>query len=50
VYAVLTWGGDGWTIEHRRVAYDWDSVARDFVAVGFPDAEQAVAAFLRARY
>ena len=50
VYAVLTPGEQGWKVEHRRVEYDWNSVARDFSDVGFPGAEQAAANFLRARY
>jgi predicted phosphodiesterase len=50
VYAVLTWDGAAWQVEHRRVSFDIEAVARDYKAVGFPDAERAAAALLRARY
>jgi putative phosphoesterase len=50
VYAIVTFEGGRWSIEHRRVVYDWDAVARDFAEVGFPDAQRAAATLLRARY
>lgn len=50
VYAVLTWDGAAWRAEHRRVAFDIEGVARDYRAVGFPGAERAAAALVRARY
>jgi predicted phosphodiesterase len=50
VYAVLTWDGNVWRAEHRRVPFDIEAVARDYKAVGFPDAEHAAARLLRARY
>jgi hypothetical protein len=49
-YAVISYAGGRWAAEHRRVMYDWDSVAADFAAVGFPGAERAAAGLLRARY
>ena len=50
VYAVMTWDRGQWSIEHHRVEYDWDAVARDFATVGFPDADTAAATLLGARY
>lgn len=50
VYAILTWSNAGWHIEHRRVAFDIEAVARDYVAVGFPDAAGAAQQLLAARY
>ncbi|HEU4323581.1 MAG TPA: metallophosphoesterase family protein [Roseiflexaceae bacterium] len=50
VYVVLTWDGTGWQVAHRRVPFDIQSVARDYAAVGFPDAEQAAEQLLRASY
>jgi predicted phosphodiesterase len=49
VYATFTWDG-AWTIEHHRVEYDWDAVARDFHTADFPRAERAAASLLSARY
>jgi hypothetical protein len=50
VYAQLTWDGAAWHAEHRRVPFDIEAVARDYHAVGFPQAERAAASLLRARY
>ncbi len=50
VYVTLTWDGAAWQVEHHRVPFDIEAVARDYRAVGFPDAERAAAALLRARY
>ena len=41
VYAVLTWEHGAWRIEHHRVRFDIEAVARDYAAVGYPDAQQA---------
>jgi predicted phosphodiesterase len=49
VYAILTWQQGRWQIEHRRVAYDIHAVARDYVAVGLPNAERAAQQLLEAR-
>jgi hypothetical protein len=49
VYAILTWEHGTWQVEHRRVAYDIQAVARDYVAVGFPNAKQAAQQLLEAR-
>jgi predicted phosphodiesterase len=49
VYATLTWDG-GWQIEHHRVAFDIEAVARDYAAVGYPGAERAARNLLKARY
>ena len=35
-YALATWDGAQWTLEHRRVAYDYDVVAADAEASGAP--------------
>jgi predicted phosphodiesterase len=50
VYAVLDWEQGAWRIEHRRVAFDIQAVARDYAAVGYPDAAQAARQLLKARY
>src|SRR5258706_10284601 len=50
VYATLTWERDSWRIEHHRVPFDIEAVARDYVAVGYPEAEAAAARLLKARY
>jgi predicted phosphodiesterase len=50
VYTTLTWERDAWRIEHHRVPFDIESVARDYVAVGYPEAEAAAARLLKARY
>ncbi|MFL5805761.1 MAG: metallophosphoesterase family protein [Roseiflexaceae bacterium] len=50
VYATLTWECDAWRIEHHRVPFDIEAVARDYVAVGYPEAEAAAARLLKARY
>ena len=35
-WAVLTWDGAHWQIEHRRVEYDWRPVAEELDACGSP--------------
>jgi predicted phosphodiesterase len=48
-YAILTWERGAWQIEHRRVAFDIQAVACDYMAVGFPNAERAAQQLLEAR-
>jgi putative phosphoesterase len=50
VYAVLDWEHGAWRVEHKRVAFDIQAVARDFAAVGFPGAAQAARRLLKASY
>jgi putative phosphoesterase len=50
VYAVLDWKQGTWQIEHRRVAFDIQAVARDYAAVGYPGAAQAAHRLLKASY
>ena len=50
VYATLTWEGGAWQVEHHRVPFDIEAVARDYAAVGYPDAQQAAEQLLKARY
>lgn len=50
VYAVLTWDGGSWEVAHHRVAFDAEAVARDYGAVGYPQAEKAAKRFLKASY
>src|SRR6266496_4523821 len=47
VYATLTWKGGTWRIEHHRVPFDIEAVARDYTAVGYPDAQQAAQRLLK---
>jgi len=50
VYATLTWERGSWQVEHHRVPFDIEAVARDYAAVGYPDAALAARRLLRARY
>jgi predicted phosphodiesterase len=50
VYVILTWERGAWQIEHRRVRFDIEAVARDYATVGYPDAQQAAQRLLKARY
>jgi predicted phosphodiesterase len=50
VYATLIWEGGAWRVEHHRVSFDIEAVARDYAAVGYPDAQQAAQRLLKARY
>ncbi len=38
-YALASWDGRAWNVDHRRVAYDHEQVAADMVRVGMPHAE-----------
>jgi len=49
-YAVLTWDGRHWQIEHRRVPFAIEAVAQDLVTVGYPDAADVARRLLAARY
>lgn len=40
-YALATWDGSRWELEHRRVAYDYDAVATEAEASGAPFAAVA---------
>jgi predicted phosphodiesterase len=50
VYVILTWDHGAWSVEHHRVPFDIEAVARDYATVGYPDAERAAERLLRARY
>jgi predicted phosphodiesterase len=50
VYAILDWEHGAWRIEHRRVAFDIQAVARDYAAVGYPGAAHAARRLLKASY
>src|SRR5262245_9673622 len=50
VYVTLTWERGAWAIEHPRVTFDIEAVARDYTAVDYPDAKKAAEQLLRARY
>jgi predicted phosphodiesterase len=49
-YAILDWEQGAWRVEHRRVEFDIQAVARDYEAVGFPNAAQAARRLLKASY
>ncbi|WP_180970273.1 metallophosphoesterase family protein [Deinococcus planocerae] len=49
-YAVATWRGGGWTLDHRRVAYDSEAVAREVAACGLPFASRSAAMLRQARW
>jgi putative phosphoesterase len=38
-YVTLTFHRNAWQVAHHRVAFDIQAVARDYAAVGFPDAQ-----------
>ncbi len=50
VYVIMTFENGSWHIDHRRVDFDIDAVARDYRTVGYPDAEGAARRLLKARY
>lgn len=50
VYAILSWDRGAWRVEHRRVPFDIEAVAHDYVDVGFPDAAHAARRLLAASY
>jgi predicted phosphodiesterase len=50
VYATLTWEQGAWHIEHQRVPFDIEAVARDYATVGYPNAGKAAEQLLKARY
>ena len=48
-YALVTWDGAHWHVTHRRVAYDYEAVARDAEASGAPFAAIAARRLREAR-
>src|SRR5215212_952359 len=50
VYTVLDWEQGAWRLEHRRVEFDIQAVARDYATVGYPGAAQAARRLLKASY
>jgi predicted phosphodiesterase len=50
VYVTLTWEGGAWRVEHHRVPFDIEAVARDYAVVGYPDAQRATQRLLKASY
>jgi predicted phosphodiesterase len=50
VYAVLDWQQGAWRVEHRRVPFDIQAVARDYAATGYPNAAHAAHRLLKASY
>lgn len=49
-YGILSWEGDHWAAEIRRVEYDVRAVARQFKSSGMPNAEKRLRVLLEARY
>ncbi|BDP40274.1 metallophosphoesterase [Deinococcus aetherius] len=49
-YGVVTWRGGGWTLDHRRVSYDSEAVAREVEASGLPFASRSAAMLRQARW
>ncbi len=49
-YAILTWDGGAWSVEHHRVAYDATAVARDMIQVGMPRGKHFAERLLAAKY
>jgi putative phosphoesterase len=50
VYTVLDWQRGTWQVEHRRVPFDIQAVARDYTATGYPNAAHAASRLLKASY
>ncbi len=50
VYAVLTFDGAAWQVAHHRISFDAERVARDYEAVGFPNARRMARKLLDAHY
>jgi len=49
-YGLLTWVGDGWLCEQRRVEYPVEETIDQIRAAAPPDADDLIRALLRARY
>lgn len=49
-YAVATWRGGSWTLDHRRVSYDSEAVAREVETSGLPFAPRSAAMLRQARW
>ena len=49
MWTLLTADQDGWTLDHRRTAYDLDQVIADLHAVGHPSAGWLASKMGRAR-
>ncbi len=50
VYVTLSFDGRAWQVAHHRIAFDAEAVARDYVAVGYPQAKRKAQRFLEAHY
>lgn len=48
-YALVTWDGSAWRVDHRRVAYDHRAAADEVVAAGMPRADRIARRLLEAR-
>ena len=48
-YAIAEWDGNDWRIEHRRLEYDWESVAREIREQAKPMSEPRAERIDRAR-
>lgn len=49
-YALVHWDGKNWNVEHRRVSYDYESVASALVSRNVPLAEVLEQRLLSARF
>lgn len=49
-YGLLTWTGDGWSCEQRRVEYPVEETIDQIRAAAPPDADDLIRTLLRARY
>jgi predicted phosphodiesterase len=49
-YAIFTWAGDQWQIEHHRVSYDLDAEAAELYKNPIPGMEEAMQSLASRRY
>ncbi|HET9096040.1 MAG TPA: metallophosphoesterase family protein [Candidatus Baltobacteraceae bacterium] len=49
-YAILTRSSGGWTVKHRRVAFDVKKVATQLAACGIPESAELISTLRRHRY
>jgi putative phosphoesterase len=49
-YGILSWQGNGWEAEIRRVPYDVQAVVKQIKTCGMPNVEKRIKTLLEARY
>jgi len=49
-YGILSWQGNGWEAEIRRVPYDVQAVVKQIKTSGMPNVQKRIKTLLEARY